>query len=298
MTNGSKRYLDPATLSAIAGLEVRARHIVEGYLAGLHRSPMHGRSVEFAQHRAYAAGDEIRHIDWRLWARSDRFFVKLSEPDTNLPAYFLMDASGSMGYGSGAMTKYDYGCALGAALACLLLMQQDAVGLVLFEDEVRGRLPARASPAQLGELCRMLEEHEPAGRTDLGGLLHGLADELGRRGMVVLVSDMLAPLDDIVSALQRLRFDGHSVIVVHVMDPDELELPFDGNVRFEGLEAEGALQADARQLRSAYRHAFERFSRGLQEACQQQEIDYLAARTDRPLDVTLARFLTSRAGGY
>ncbi len=230
----SRKYLDPETLSKIGGLELRARQVVEGYLAGLHRSPYHGRSVDFAEHRPYNPGDEPRHIDWKLWARSDRYFVKLYEEETNVRAYFLMDASGSMEYRSGAMSKYDYGATLAASLARLLLLQQDAVGLTVFGERVRTELPPSAIPAGLGAFCSVLEGATPGGRTDLGALLHGVAGRLRKRGLVVLVSDLLAPLEDLQSALHRFRYDGHAVILAHVVDPAEEEFPFDGQHALRG----------------------------------------------------------------
>lgn len=293
-----RKYLDPETLGKIAGLEVRARHVVEGYLAGLHRSPFHGHSVEFAEHRPYTAGYELKHIDWKLWARSDRFYVKLYEQETNVRAYFLMDASGSMAYRSGAMSKYDYGATLAASLAYLLLMQQDAVGLSVFDTRVRAELPPTSSPAGLHGFCRLLEESPAEQETNLGSLLHQMAERFAKRGLVILISDLIAPLEDIFSALQRFRYDGHAVIVVHVVDRAEEEFPFDGNVRFTGLESGGELLTDVRQVRRAYLESFGRFERALQTACLQEQMDYLKARTSDRLDTTLARFLASRARGY
>jgi uncharacterized protein (DUF58 family) len=293
-----RKYLDPETLTKIAGLEVRARHIVEGYLTGLHRSPFHGRSVEFAEHRPYSPGYGLRHIDWKLWARSDRFYVKLYEEETNVRAYFLMDASGSMAYSSGPISKYDYGATLAACLAFLLLMQQDAVGLTVFDTRIRAELAPTSSPAGLRRFCRLLEENTAEEQTNLGSLLHLAAERLGRRGLVVLVSDLIAPLEDLQSALRRLRYDGHSVIVAHVVDPAEREFPFDGNVQFEGLESGELLRTDARQLRAAYLASFRRFQRAVEDSCLEQQIDYMTASTDQPLDKALGSFLASHAGGY
>ena len=294
----SRSYLDPATLSKLSGLEVRARHVVEGYLAGLHRSPFHGRSVEFAEHRPYAPGQEIKNIDWRLWARTNRYYVKLFEEETNVRAHFLMDASASMGYGSGPLSKYDYGATLAATLACLLLMQRDAVGLRLLDTEVRAELPPSSSPACLGALCRLLEEHAPRRRTDLGGLLLAVADRLRRRGLVVLVSDLLAPLEEVVSAVRRFRYDGHSVIVLHVTDPAERHFPFDGHVRFEDMEGGPQVLAEGRRLRAAYLESFRRFERGVESACAQEQADYVPACSDEAPPVVLSRFLAARSGGY
>ncbi len=293
-----RKYLDPRTLSKIAGLEVRARHVVEGYLAGLHRSPFHGRSVEFAEHRPYTPGHELKHIDWRLWARSDRFYVKLYEEETNVRAQFLMDASASMGYRSGAMSKYDYGATLAASLAYLLLLQQDAVGLTVFDARVRDELAPRASPAALRDFCRVLETNGTEGRTNLGGLLHQVADKLARRGLLILVSDLIAPSADVFSALERFRYEGHAVIVVHVVDEAEEHFPFDGNVRFEALESGEAVLVDARRVREAYLNSFRAFRQQIHRACLQRQIDYMEAQTAEPLDVGLAAFLCSQTRGY
>ncbi len=293
-----RKYLDPRTLSRIAGLEVRARHVVEGYLAGLHRSPFHGRSVEFAEHRPYTFGDELKHIDWRLWARSDRFYVKLYEEETNVRAHFLMDASASMGYRSGSLSKYDYGATLAASLAYLLLLQQDAVGLTVFDAQIRDELAPSASPARLRDFCRILETNSAEGRTDLGGLLHQIADRLARRGLLILVSDLIAPSADVFSAFERFRYEGHAVIVVHVVDESEESFPFDGNVRFEALESGEAVLVDARQVREVYVESFRAFRDAIQRACLQRQIDYMEAQTAAPLDVSLAAFLSSHARGY
>lgn len=292
------KYLDPATLDSLTGLDVRARHIVEGYLSGLHRSPFHGRSVEFAEYRPYAPGDELRHVDWKLWARSDRYYVKLYEEESNVRAHFLMDASGSMGYGSRPPGKFAYGATLAASLAYLLLLQQDAVGLSVFDSAVRDRLSPAASPAALRGFCRILEATTPGDDTGLGYILPSLAEGIPRRGMVILVSDLLVPMADVAAALRRLRYDGHSVVVIHVIDPAEEKFPFHDNVRFEGMEGEGALQADARQLAAAYRGAFAAAARDLAAACQMQQIDYVQARTDEPFDAPLARLLLAGAGGH
>ena len=292
----SSGYLDPATLSRIGSLELRVRQVVEGYLSGLHRSPYHGVSVEFAEHRPYSAGDETKHVDWKLWARSDRFYLKLYEAETNVRAYLLMDGSQSMAYASGPMSKFDYGATLAASLAYLLLRQQDAVGLTLFDTAVCAEVPPAANPAQLRTVCDLLGARTPQGETDLGPLLHAIAGRLRKRGLAILVSDLLGPLDDLLSALQRFRYDGHALIVVHVMDRDEAQFPFDGNVRFHPMEGGEPVTTDARQVRRTYLEAHGRFVGAVRDACAGLQADYLLARTDRPLDTTLARFLVSRNG--
>jgi uncharacterized protein (DUF58 family) len=294
----SSKYLDPATLSKVGGLELRARQVVEGYLAGLHRSPYHGWSVEFAEHRPYSLGDELRHIDWRLWARSDRLFVKLYEEETNVRAHFLVDASRSMAYASGELSKYAYGCTLAASLAYLLLMQRDAVGLMTFGDGPRDQLPPTAHPGALGSFCRLLEDCAPTGATNLGAPLHRMADQMSRRGLVLLVSDLLAPLSDLRSALHRFRYDGHAVILLHIVDPAERDFPFDGNVQFAGTETPTRIRADAQQIRGAYLEGFQRFGTEVRRMCDALEVDYLRADTDGPPDAALMKFLASRATGY
>ncbi len=294
-TDRYRKYLNPETLSKVSGLELRARHVVEGYLVGMHRSPYHGLDVEFAEHRPYTPGAELKRIDWKLWARSDRFYVKLFEEETNLRAHFLMDGSHSMAYSSGPMSKYDYGATVAASLAYILLMQQDAVGLRLFDSARRAVLEPRATEAQIDPFCRVLATHEPSGQTDMGAPLQQVAARLGRRGLVVLISDMLAPLADLRAALRRFTYDGHAVVFAHVVDAAEVDFPFDGQLHFEGLEAGPDVRTDARQVRGRYLEAFQRFCRELAKECSERGADYVRLRTDRRLDVALSRFLSTRA---
>jgi uncharacterized protein (DUF58 family) len=289
---GSGRYYDPEILSRIAGLELRVRRVLEGYLAGTHRSPFHGLNVEFAEHRAYAPGQALQHVDWRLWARSDRLYVKLFEEETNVRAYFFMDGSGSMAYGSGAMSKYDYGATAAASLAGLLLMRQDAVGLTVPGAEGLHELQPSATPGQLRAFCGLLARHVPQGGAAFGPQLHGAAERLHRRSLVVVVSDFLGQMGDSVSALRRLRYDGHAVVVVHVVDVAEAEFPFDGLVAFEGMESDGSVRTDARQVRAGYLRGFHEFGRRLREGCLETGAEYVRARTDRAVSVTLAGMLS------
>jgi len=290
-----RKHLDPQLLSKIAGLRLRVRHVVEGYLAGPHRSPLHGLNVEFAEHRPYSPGQELKHIDWKLWARSDRFYVKLFEEETNVRAYFLMDGSLSMGYCSGGISKYDYGATLAASLACLLLTAGDAVGLSILDNRLRERLPPSASMARLDSFCRLLEEHVPTRATQMGPPLRRMAAMVGRRGLIVLVSDMIAPLEELVAGLKRFRYEGHTVIFIHVIDPAEAEFPFEGRLRFEDVESGARVNADARQIRPAYLESLRLFRRRLEAACRDNGADYLEARTDQALDMTLVRLLAASA---
>ncbi len=289
-----RNYSDPEILSRVSALELRVREIVEGYLAGIHRSPYRGFSVEFAEYRPYTRGDELKHVDWKLWARSDRFFVKLYEADTNVRGYFLMDGSRSMAYASTGTTKYEYASALAGALAYLLLLQGDAAGLTVFDDELRLEIEPGTNPSQFANVCDALAGHTPEGETNLGSLLHRVADRLRKRGLVILVSDMIGPLEDILSVLRRFSFDRHAVIAVHVVDPAEAEFPFDDNVRFDSLEAGESVAANAREVAAAYRRTFEEHRHRLESACLELRTDYLMARTDHPPAEVLGRFLAAR----
>ncbi len=291
----SRKYLDPETLSKISGLSLRARHVVEGSMAGIHPSPYHGLNVEFAEHRPYTPGHELKHIDWKLWARSDRLYVKLFEAETNVRAHFVVDGSRSMAYRSGAMSKYDYAATLAASLAHVLLTQQDAVSLRLLHSHVSAELPPAAGPAQLEPFCRLLEDHTPAGSTDMGVPLQQVADRIEPRGVIILISDLIAPLEEVAAALRRFRYEKHAVILVHVADPAEEKFPFRGRLRFEDMESPRRVAADAEEIRAAYLESYRRFRRQVEQECLQQEADYLEVRTDQRLDLTLARFLRATA---
>ena len=265
-------------------------------MGGQHRSPMRGFSVEFAEHRPYTWGDDLKHIDWKVWARADRFYVKLYEADTNLRAFFLVDSSNSMRYASRSMSKYDYGCTLAAGLAYLLLMQQDAVALKLFDAAVHTELPPSTSPAHLHKLCTLMEQAAPRERTQIASVLHETAERAPPRSMVILVSDLFAPVEEVLSGLRHLRHNRHEVVVWHVVDPAERLFPFDGNIRFEGLEAGEQVRANGRQIRRSYLRAFNEFLATLRTACGQLDVDYTLMDTSEPPDLTLARFLHSRLG--
>ncbi len=298
MTEQSSKYYAPETLSKIRGLELRARHVVEGYLAGLHRSPYRGWSVEFAEHRAYSPGDELRHVDWKLWARTDRLFVKLYEEETNARAQLLLDGSASMAFRSAPMNKYDYGATVAASLAHLLLRQRDAVGLSLLADGADVNLPPTANPAVFGRLCRALESHAPAGRAELAAELQRVADGLAGRSIVILISDMLAAPEDLLSGFHRLRHDGHGVIAAHVLDPAERSFPFDEQVLFQGMEGEQGLRTHAGQVRGAYLEALDEFRHRLQHGCGRLGVDYLDVDTSEPVGEVLFEFLAGRRAGY
>lgn len=294
MTSVSKRSLQPELIKRIGRLEVRARHIVEGLLSGMHRSPYFGQSIEFLQHRQYVAGDDLRHVDWKVWGKQDRLYVKQYEEDTNLRACMLVDLSASMSYGSGAMTKCDYACTAAAALSYLLLRQQDAVGAVAFDEGIRQTIPHRTSTGHLSTIVKTFAVAEPREKTNLSTVLLQVAENYPRRGMMVLFSDLLVDAEDLLRGLRRLRQRGHDVLVIHVLDDDELDFPFAGPTRFEGLETADELSCNPRALRQGYLAALDSFLATVRRGCARDRIDYALVRTSDPLDAALIAFLSHR----
>ena len=277
-------------------MELRARHIVEGFLAGMHRSPYFGQSVEFLQHREYAAGDDLRHVDWKVWARQDRLTVKQYEEDTNLRCTMLVDVSNSMRYGRGPLSKYEYACTLAASLTYLLLKQQDAVGCVAFDERVRTTVPTRSKRNHIHSVIEALNVSGPGDKTDMYSVLRAVTETYPRRGMMVLISDLLADTEGTVRGLKLLRQRGHDVLVFHIMDDDELDFPFTGPTRFEGLESDDFLNCNPRALRDGYLKSLAEFLDNVRHACAQATIDYALIRTSDPLDASLASYMSNRLG--
>lgn len=292
----SKRFLHPDAIKRISRLDVRARQIVEGFLAGMHRSPYFGQSVEFLQHREYVAGDDPRYVDWKVWAKQDRLYVKQFEEDTNLRCTMLVDVSASMRYGTGPLSKYEYGATLAASLAYLILRQQDAVGCVAFDDRARSVVPQRTRRNHLDSILRSLDVSAPRGKTDVYPILHKVAETYPARGMMVLVSDLLVPREPLFRGLQLLRNRGHDIMIFHVMDDDELDFPFEGVTRFEGLEGDGELNCNPRALRRGYLAALGEYLEEVRRGCVRLGTDYSLLRTSRPLDAALAAYLSNRLG--
>jgi uncharacterized protein (DUF58 family) len=294
MTTASKRSLHPEVIRRIGRLEIRARHIVEGLLSGMHRSPYFGQSVEFLQHRGYTPGDDLRRVDWKVWAKQDRLYVKQYEEDTNLRCCLLVDVSESMAYGSGAMTKCDYAVTAAAALAYLLLRQQDAVGCAVFDESVRQTIPLRTSTGHLSTIIRALQPREPRDKTRLYEVLARVAETYPRRGMMILISDLLVEAEDVLRGVRLLRQRGHDVLVLHVLDDDELDFPFARPARFEGLETADHLTCNPRALREGYLEALDRFLAAVRHGCARDNVDYALIRTSMPLDAALSAFLKHR----
>jgi len=287
---------DPLVLGRVDRLELEARQFVEGYLAGRHRSPRHGFAVEFAQHREYAPGDDIKHIDWKVYGRTERFHLKQYEQETNLVAWLLVDASDSMKYASAQRSKYDLACSAAAALAFLVLQQADSVGLATLAGGIRAFLRGSGGMNQLREACRALADGPYTGPANLGKNLHELAGRTGRRGIVFVFSDLLDDVPDILTGLQHIRYQKHEVVLFHVVDGAEVEFPFRHMTLFRGLEELPEILTDPIGVRESYLKAFEGHAAAVQDGCRGMEIDYVRLRTDADLGHDLAAYLQKRLG--
>ncbi|RIK83602.1 MAG: DUF58 domain-containing protein [Planctomycetota bacterium] len=294
MTPDSKRFLHPEAIRRIGRLEIRARHVVDGFMSGMHRSPYFGRSIEFLQHRQYSPGDDLRFVDWKAWAKQDRLYVKQFEEDASMRCLLLVDVSRSMQYGRGPLNKYEYAATAAASLAYLLLRQHDAVGCIAFDEQVRARTPLRSTQAHLSSIVQTLDANPPRAKTDPGGVFRSIAEENFRRGLVIVLSDLLGDVPSTLRGLRLLRQRGHDVLVLHIMDDDELDFPFDGPTRFEGLELANHMNCNPRALREGYLAALERFVSGLRHGAARDGIDYELIRTSQPMDAALAAFLSRR----
>jgi uncharacterized protein (DUF58 family) len=287
---------DPVVLSRIDRLELEARQVVEGYLAGRHRSPRRGFSVEFSQHREYTPGDDFKHIDWKVYARTERFHLKQYEQETNLVAWVLVDASESMAYGSGARTKYDLACSAAAAMAFLVLQQTDSVGLGVLAGGVRSLLRPSGKLNQFREACCALTDGPFPGPALLGQVLNELAGRTGRRGIVFVVSDLLDDVPALMAGLQHLRYQKHEVVVFHTLDAAELDFPFRHTTLFRGLEGLPEVLTDPPGIRDSYLKALHQHLAAIEAGCRSMEIDYLRLRTDCDLGRELAAYLQKRQG--
>jgi uncharacterized protein (DUF58 family) len=289
-----QRYLDPHVLAKVRGLELQARLVVEGYLSGMHKSPYHGFSVEFAQHREYVPGDDIRHIDWKVYGRTGRFYLKQYEEETNLICWLVLDVSESMRYGSGSISKYDYACMSAASLAYLILHQQDSVGLVTFDNQIRHFLRPSSQPSHLKEVVHVLDRAGVRDKTDMAPLFHDLAERINRRALILIFSDLFDEPSRVLEGFQHLRYKRHEVVALHVLDPAELTFPFHEATLFRGLEQWPELLTDPRVLRDGYLNQVGAFVHELQQGCRTQNIDYVQLLTDRNLGMALSTYLGHR----
>jgi uncharacterized protein (DUF58 family) len=288
------QYLDPEVLQKLGDLELIAREVVEGLRVGSHRSSLRGFSTEFAHHRQYSPGDPIRSIDWRVFGRTEKYFTKLYEAETNYDCHILMDSSASMSYGSGKVSKLEYAKFLAASIAYLVLKQRDSVGLSVFDSEVRAYMPPRSSMSVILEIDRMLRVTKPIPKTTVAKQLHDIALLMRRRSFVVLISDLFSDVDDIMAGLDHLKFDGHNVIVIQPLDSYELEFPFKGAWRFEGLEGEEPLTAQTDSMKESYLAGLNQFLGELSARCVGSHIDYTMANTRHPLNTVLNEVVLKR----
>ena len=290
------KFLDPRTLAKLQGLELRARSIVEGYVSGVHRSPYHGFSIEFAEHREYAQGDDLRYVDWKVFGKTDKFYLKQYEEETNLVSYLLVDTSESMRYQSAdaPMSKLEYAQCVAASLSYLILQQQDSVGLVTFDSEVRALINASANPSHLKQLLYVMENTRPQRKTRTGPIFHDLAERLKRRGLVLILSDLFDDVPSMIAGLKHFRHRRHEVVVFHVLDPAELDFPFRQTTLFRGMEELPDVLTDPRALRGAYLDEFGKFLQSVRKGCRAERIDYVLLRTDQSLEVALSSYLASR----
>lgn len=292
----AQSLLDPQMLARLQRLPLRARRVVEGYTAGEHHSPFHGFSIEFSEHREYAPGDDLRYLDWKVFGRTDKYYLKRFEEETNLVCHLLLDTSQSMQYRSDAapMSKLDYARRAAAALAYLVLHRQDSVGLVTFDSEIRALVRPSGNPSRLKDILQVMEAVPAERKTSIGPIFHDLAERLKKRGIVIVLSDLFDNVDSMMAGLKHLRHRRHEVILMHVLDPAEMDFPFEQTTRFRGLEDLSDAVVDPRAIRRGYLAEFGRYLLALQAGCRAHAIDYVPMRTDQSLEVALASYLASR----
>jgi uncharacterized protein (DUF58 family) len=294
MANLTAEYLDPKLVSRLDNLSLRARLVVEGFIAGYHRSPNHGLSVEFAEHRAYGPGDDIRHIDWKLYGKTDRYYVKQFEEETNLKCYLLVDQSKSMIFDSHGLSKLKYAQTLAAALAYLMLKQQDAIGLALFDSQLHEYLRPTAKASHLNTVLTKMSQMVPGPETTIAPILHRLAETITKRGLIILISDLMDDPDDVLMGLKHFRHKNHEVVVFHVLDPQERNFDYTKRIRFRDLETGQVITTEPWHLKREYRKQMEDYIELFRRRCREQNIDYLQCTTDKSLDLALTEYLLRR----
>ena len=293
-TQGYKKYLNPEVVSKLANMNLRARLVVEGFITGLHRSPYHGFSVEFAEHRQYMPGDEIKHIDWKVYGRTDRYYVKQFEEETNLKAYLLVDASGSMGYSSHGVTKLQYATYLAAALAYLMLKQRDSVGLVTFDEKIRTFAPPRSVTSYLPQILRQLEKTKSRKKTNVANTFHELAERIKRRGLVIIFSDLFDNPEKVLAGLKHFRHKKHEVIVFQILDPLERSFNFRRDSVFKDMETGEEMNTQPWHIRADYRALMQKFLDTYRSHCREHRIDYVLMDTTEDFDRALVEYLLKR----
>jgi uncharacterized protein (DUF58 family) len=294
LTPDYRKYLKPEVVSRLSRLDLIARLVVEGFITGLHRSPYHGFSVEFSEYRPYMSGDPIRNIDWKVLGRTDRYYVKQFEEETNLKTYILLDASGSMDYTSGHITKLNYAIYLSAALSYIMLLQRDAVGLVTFDEKIRSYQPPRSIFSYLHVILKEMDSLKSGGETKLSGTFHDLAERIKRRGLIIVLSDLLDDQDSVLSSLKHFRHKKHEVIVFHILDPMEQYFTFEKDTLFIDMETNEKIQTHPWHIRADYKNKIKTFLDRYKRECRQNRIDYFNMDTSTPFDIALLNYLAMR----
>jgi uncharacterized protein (DUF58 family) len=293
--NEPLKYLQPAVVAQLANMELRARFVVEGFITGLHRSPYHGFSVEFTEHRQYMPGDEIKHIDWKAYGKTDRFYIKKFEEETNLKSYLIVDASGSMNYASkGNIKKFEYASYVAAALSYLMIEQHDAVGLTLYDEIVRISLPPRGTRSYLKEILKELESATPAYKTGTSASLNLVAEQIKRRGLVIVLSDLFGRPEQVMAALKHFRYQGHEVVVMHVLDPLERSFAFGSDAIFKDMETQEEVMTQPWHIQKAYQQSMQDFLQFYKGQCRDNNIDYVLLDTATTFDTALFEYLNKR----
>ncbi len=290
-----RKYLKPETVAQLGNIELVARLVVEGFITGLHRSPYHGFSVEFAEHRQYRHGDETKNIDWKVFARTNRFYVKQYEEETNLRAMIAIDSSASMGYSSkGNISKFEYSCYLTAALATLMINQRDAVGLALYDKDINKFLPPRSKPSYISEILKVLANIKPSNETHTALSLDKIAERIKRRGLVIIMSDFFDDKQSVIQALKHFRHRNHEVLVFHILDPREIDFKFGDSATFKDIETGEELVTVPYQIQKSYSEATQEFINDIRRECYNHNIDYNLIDTSKPFDKALKDYLTKR----
>jgi len=292
------KYLSTSVLSSINNLEFLTKHIVEGFITGLHKSPFHGFSAEFSQHKPYMQGDNIRYIDWKVFARSDRYYIKQFEEETNLRCSILLDISNSMTYGSGQISKLHYGSILTACLAYLMLKQRDATGLILFDDEIRQSLPVKSIPVYIKEIIQSLDNIKTGSDTNITNTLHNIADKIKRRGLIIIISDLLDDPEKVLSGIKHLQYNKHEIVVFHIVDDMEIDFDFKGEIIFEDLETKQKIKTDARYIKQEYLQQFRKYCDFYKSRFYESYVDYTVLRTSEPIENALVQYMLRRQNLY
>ena len=290
----SSNYLNPDLLSKLQNLSIKAKYVVEGFMIGLHKSPYHGFSVEFSEHRPYGFGDEVRHIDWKLWSKTDKYYVKQFEEETNLKAHIILDQSKSMDYSSSKETKFEYAKLLAASFAYILIKQQDAVGLALFDEKINKLIPPRSVPSHLNVLLSQMEAAKPGSKTNIARALHHSAEGISKRGLVIVISVLMDDIHSTINGLRHLRHKGHEVIVFHILDQEELSFNFNKRIKFIDKETGEEITTDPSHIQKEYVAHFKKHCDAIKQGCGHNRIEYVQLLSNQPLDSALSELLLKR----